>query len=261
MNLQQLKQLLFAILLAIILALIFIAFIKIDIEKLPSWRLPVGFVGGQIIYLNDYKDIYKILKEKNGLNKPEVIEQLNKSIKEQYIVEKYANKLKIKPIPLKDVEPLNNQEAKIKANDLSNELYGWSIEKFQHLVIKPLELRRGVVNWFYQENNLSIKSALEKIRAEEKVQEVIKANEKYTYYGFTSLDSFDPMIQLSLLNQKPDSVSDVVETETAYNLIHLQSVVVKDGLYEVGLLSFEKKLFSNWLEEKIKDVVLFTIIK
>mgnify|MGYP001302847189 CR=1 FL=1 len=261
MKSQQLKKIILFSGLIILFVLIYFLVVKIDIDKLPSIRFPIGFVGSQVVFLNDYKDVYKVLKDKEGLTKNQAIKQLNESLKDQYIINKQSKKLKLDPIPLKDVNSLNNQETKTKANELSNELYGWSIEKFERLVIKPLELRRGLVNWYYQENNLSIKNKLEEYKVANNASEKIKKDDNYTYYGFVSLDAFDPAIQLVLLNQKPDSISDVVENETAYNLVVLHSVLVKDGLYEVGLLSFKKRLFNDWLEEQTSRVRMFTVVK
>lgn len=242
-------------------SILYVAFFKINIEKLPSWHVPVMIVGGDVVWLDDAKAIINVLMLKNNLSKKDAFDYLIGSYKEQYLIKKTAEKENIKPIALNDTDVLNNKEASELAENMSNEIYGWPMQKFKRLVIDPLELKRGVVNWYYQKNNTAIKEALLLIKNSQDPVVAIQNDLDYKYLGFIELTQVEPLIQLSILNQQPNSVSDIIETETAYNLVYLQSALIENGIYEVGLLSYKKNMFSEWLNKNLQTVFILSLIK
>ena len=246
-----------AVLANFLYALIF----KIELEKLPAIHVPAMIAGGKIIWLNDIKDIYSILINKEKMNKDEAMNLIVSTTKEQIFIEKTAKKLNIKPIALNDTKALNIKEEKLNADKMSNELYGWSIDKFKRLVIDPLELKRGVADWYYKENNLPIKQQLETIKKDLKSVNEIQSLPNYKYLGFIELKALPPMMQISVLNQKPNTISDVIETFDGYQLIYLQSVMAEQNLFEVSVLTSPKKTLTAWLEKNSSSIWLFSFVK
>lgn len=234
---------------------------KFDLYRLPTTHLPVLLVNKQIFWLDDIKAIHQVLVNSYKISPQETFPLIKKVFTEQTIINSLAKQENIKPIPLNDTKVLNDEQELIKAEQLAGDLYGWPLEKFERLIIKPIELRRGVANWYYEKNNSQIKQEILDLKSSLKNINDFNKNTSAKYLGFVELKTLPLNMQLAVLNLKANEISDLVESNEAYHLIYLQSYLVDSGVYEISVITKPKNLFQTWLDEQVKNYKVFSVIK
>lgn len=246
---------------ALVATTLYALIFKLDLQRLPSIHFPVMFVNNHVFWLDDIKNVQQILIKSFNVSSNEAFPLIKKVIIEQSVIKSTAKDNNIKPIPLSDTKILtDNQEAE-KAEKLAKELYGWSMDKFNQLVIQPLELRRGVANWYYLNNNESFKQELLNLKKSINNVEDFNKIDQVQYMGFVELKTLPLNMQAAILELSANQISDVVESNDAYHLVYLQSYLVNNGVYEISVITKPKKLFQTWLDEQAKNYRVYSFVK
>jgi len=195
---------------------------------------------------------------------------LNKMIEDK-IIEKEAIRQGIKITPDIISQEVDRQMKEYDSESFTKEnlakLYGWSIEDFNEIIVKPGMYRERLAEKIKAEDP-SFKEAKEKIlKASEELKKTHDFENTVKNYsegesaknkgelGWFSADQMLPEISNVVFGLEKGRVSEIIESSLGYHIVSVEDKKTEDGTDKARLkqIFVRTKTFGEWITDKEKN--------
>jgi len=241
---------------------------------------PAMFINGQKVSLDNYLSETKALKkysERQGLteNLTELRQKLLPSLIKKYVIFDLAKKagINVSNEELRaELSKLSINQNFNNANELTENLYGFNVENYGQMVLRPLILADKLEKYFYSgQNNQRLLSKMIKIKKDlnlkpEEFETFAKdTNEDQTRFvngdlGWFNLNSMPPNFALAILNLKVGEISGVVSLNDGLHIFKLVEKIAADKEIRLHIahIFIVRPSFADYLASEIKKARIWS---
>ncbi len=152
-------------------------------------------------------------------------------------------------------------------------LYGWELSTFEDKIVAPKLYQEKLQALFEQEQNPKAEAESQINKAKDALIKGAKFEDVAKQYsqgntkdsggdlGWFQVSDLAPELQIAVPSQTVGAPSAIVESEMGFHIILVEEVKKEDGkdLYRLKQIFTKKKLFVDWLADKMKAMHVFVL--